>query len=307
MRRIIKAAAGVAAGLLMAGSITVLSTPGTAEAAAPCGVDLGRYGGLSYESRGTGARALECALKQNGYSKWVYMNQYINKAELGYVNDFQRKKKLKVGGLNKQTWTAMLSTGKQTYVKWGSRSEDVKRLQRSITAAGRYVPPTGYFGPDTESAVKAYQRSMGLKITGTGNEQVWGALQKGRALSWNETRITGAGRAEKAVTFAYAQIGDMYGYGATGPNRWDCSGLTQGAWKSAGVSLPRTTTAQYDAKKKVSRSSLRPGDIVFYYSGRSHSGIYVGGGQIIHSSRAGEPVAKVSLGMMPYNGAVRPA
>ncbi|WP_461038601.1 C40 family peptidase [Streptomyces mayteni] len=113
-------------------------------------------------------------------------------------------------------------------------------------------------------------------------------------------------RAAAAVAFAYAQLGKPYGWGATGPDAYDCSGLTQAAWAAAGVSLPRTSYSQVDAGTRVPRSALRPGDLVFYYSGLSHVGMYVGEGQIIHASRPGTPVRLAPVDSMPLVAASRP-
>ncbi|WP_129841898.1 C40 family peptidase [Streptomyces sp. RFCAC02] len=114
-------------------------------------------------------------------------------------------------------------------------------------------------------------------------------------------------RAAAAVAFAHAQLGKPYGWGATGPDAFDCSGLTQAAWRAAGVSLPRTSYSQAGAGTRVGRDQLAPGDLVFYYSGLSHVGIYVGGGQIIHAARTGTPVQYAPVDSMPFAAAVRPA
>ena len=111
----------------------------------------------------------------------------------------------------------------------------------------------------------------------------------------------------KALAFAKRQLGDRYRYGGTGPNAWDCSGLTRGAWKHAGKKLPRTSQGQSHAGKKVAKSKLRKGDLVFFYSGKSHVGIYAGKGRVIHASRPGKPVAYIKMKYMPYAGARRPA
>lgn len=111
----------------------------------------------------------------------------------------------------------------------------------------------------------------------------------------------------KALAFAKRQLGDRYRYGGTGPNAWDCSGLTRGAWKHAGKKIPRTSQAQARSGKKVSRSKLRKGDLVFFYSGKSHVGIYAGNGKVIHASRPGKPVSYIKIKYMPYAGARRPA
>ena len=111
----------------------------------------------------------------------------------------------------------------------------------------------------------------------------------------------------KALAFAKRQLGDRYRYGGTGPNAWDCSGLTRGAWKHAGKKIPRTSQGQARFGKKVSRSKLRKGDLVFFYSGKSHVGIYAGRGKVIHASRPGKPVSYIKIKYMPYAGARRPA
>ena len=118
--------------------------------------------------------------------------------------------------------------------------------------------------------------------------------------------VAGSGRGSAAVAFAMAQIGDYYAYGGTGPSMWDCSGLTGGAWAAAGVSVPRTSQAQFYGLPRVSMDALAPGDIVGYYGGVSHVGIYIGNGQIVHASRPGRPVSVAPLYSMPVAGAVRP-
>ena len=103
-------------------------------------------------------------------------------------------------------------------------------------------------------------------------------------------------QAEKAVAFAYAQLGCPYVYGGTGPcsDGFDCSGLTQAAWAAAGVSIGRTTYDQWDTLPHVSTADLQPGDIV-EFADESHVGIYVGGGFIIDAPHTGLDVEKVAL------------
>ncbi|MEE1758924.1 C40 family peptidase [Streptomyces sp. SP18BB07] len=114
-------------------------------------------------------------------------------------------------------------------------------------------------------------------------------------------------RAAAAVSYAYSKIGSPYVWGATGPNAFDCSGLTLAAYRAAGVSLPRTTYSQINAGPRVARSELRPGDLVFFYSGISHVGIYIGNGQMIHAPNPSAPVRVAPLDEMPYVGATRVA
>jgi cell wall-associated NlpC family hydrolase len=115
-----------------------------------------------------------------------------------------------------------------------------------------------------------------------------------------------SGRASVAVRTALAQVGDSYVYGADGPSSFDCSGLTSYAWRAAGVSLPRSSRAQFAAGRKVSKSDLQPGDLVYYYSPISHVGIYIGGGKIVHAANPRDDVRVDGLDSMPYVGATRP-
>ncbi|MFI2208937.1 NlpC/P60 family protein [Streptomyces sp. NPDC020141] len=114
-------------------------------------------------------------------------------------------------------------------------------------------------------------------------------------------------RAAQAVAYAHGALGKPYVWGATGPDAYDCSGLTQAAWRAAGVSLPRTSYTQISAGQRVSRSALAPGDLVFFYSGISHVGLYIGGGRMIHAPRPGAPVRIAPIDEMPFAGAARPA
>jgi peptidoglycan DL-endopeptidase CwlO len=116
-------------------------------------------------------------------------------------------------------------------------------------------------------------------------------------------------QADKAVAFAYAQLGKPYVWGATGPASYDCSGLVQAAWASAGVAIPRTTYAQWAALPHVPMSAIRPGDLIFFDQ-IGHVGIYVGNNMIIDAPQPGEFVERVSLSSPWYaatlDGAARP-
>ncbi|CAI9399653.1 C40 family peptidase [Aestuariimicrobium sp. T2.26MG-19.2B] len=117
----------------------------------------------------------------------------------------------------------------------------------------------------------------------------------------------GSSRGQVAANFALSKVGGPYVYGGTGPTGYDCSGLTGGAWAAAGVSLPRTSQGQWGVGVPVSVSQLQPGDLVFYYSGISHVGIYIGGGKIVDAAnpRSGIRVTTVTGNYMPYMGARR--
>ncbi|WP_203599883.1 C40 family peptidase [Streptomyces sp. SID9727] len=114
-------------------------------------------------------------------------------------------------------------------------------------------------------------------------------------------------KAEKVLAFARAQIGKPYVWGATGPSSYDCSGLTQAAWKAAGVDIPRTTWDQVNVGTRIATADLQPGDLVFFYDDISHVGIYKGDGMMIHAPKPGANVREESIYYMPLYGSVRPA
>lgn len=114
-----------------------------------------------------------------------------------------------------------------------------------------------------------------------------------------------SGRAGVAIRFALGQIGDRYVFGAAGMQTWDCSGLTMRAFAAAGVSLPHSSRAQFRYGKHISRSQLRPGDLIFFKRPISHVGIYIGNGKMIHAPRPGSRVKIAPINQMRYAGAVR--
>ena len=85
---------------------------------------------------------------------------------------------------------------------------------------------------------------------------------------------------ESILAAARSKIGSPYVWGATGPNAFDCSGLTSWAYNQVGKKIPRTSYGQAAEGQKISRENLQPGDIVVFYSGASHVGIYAGNGKI---------------------------
>lgn len=112
-------------------------------------------------------------------------------------------------------------------------------------------------------------------------------------------------RAAAALSAAKSKLGSPYVWGATGPSSFDCSGLTQWAYAQAGVSLPRISQDQANAGTRISRSELKPGDLVLFYSDLHHIGIYAGNGQIVHAPKPGTTVRYESINNMPFMFGVR--
>ncbi|WP_051733226.1 C40 family peptidase [Kitasatospora phosalacinea] len=113
-----------------------------------------------------------------------------------------------------------------------------------------------------------------------------------------------AGR--RAIDFALAQRGKPYLWGGTGPDAFDCSGLTSQAWQAAGVPIPRTSQQQWAGLRHVALRDLRPGDLVVYHGDASHVALYLGGGTVVHAPHTGTVVKLAPVAMLPVLGAVRP-
>ncbi|MGW4822235.1 C40 family peptidase [Streptomyces sp. NPDC004227] len=115
------------------------------------------------------------------------------------------------------------------------------------------------------------------------------------------------GSAAAVISFARAQVGKAYVLGASGPSAYDCSGLTQAAFKQVGISLPRVSQNQSTAGTQVSLSNLQPGDILYWGGAGSayHVGIYVGNGMFIGAQNPSTGVVERPLSYDPPSGAVR--
>ncbi len=103
---------------------------------------------------------------------------------------------------------------------------------------------------------------------------------------------------DHAVTVARAMLGTPYRYGGSDTTGFDCSGLVYYAYRQAGVDVPRTSTQQYRATRKVPLSLLQPGDLLFFRLSPpkiSHVGIYTGDDQFIHAPSSGKQVCYASL------------
>ncbi|WP_371776588.1 NlpC/P60 family protein [Streptomyces sp. NBC_01438] len=155
-----------------------------------------------------------------------------------------------------------------------------------------------------EAERKAKEAGSGGTGSGTGTGTGSGTGSGSGSGSGSDSSATT--KAEKVLAFARAQMGKPYVWGATGPSSYDCSGLTQAAWKAAGVSIPRTTWDQVNVGTRIATADLQPGDLVFFYDDISHVGIYKGDGMMIHAPKPGANVREESIYYMPIYGSVRP-
>jgi cell wall-associated NlpC family hydrolase len=152
----------------------------------------------------------------------------------------------------------------------------------------------------TDKAVTRQKQAIDAKVASAS-----GVVHDLQAKAAEERAKAAEERMGPALSYALAQVGKSYVYGAAGPSSFDCSGLTMAAWSQAGVSLPHSSSAQYNSGQHISESELQPGDLVFYYSPISHVGMYIGGGKIVNALNPGSGVKVSGLHDMPFSGAVR--
>ena len=114
-------------------------------------------------------------------------------------------------------------------------------------------------------------------------------------------------RAVAAVQYAVSKVrSGQYVWGAEGPNSFDCSGLMLASYRSVGVSLPHSSRAQFGVGRPVSRSELKPGDLLFFYNPIHHVGMYMGNGLFVHARNPRNDLEITRLDSYPaYQGARR--
>jgi peptidoglycan DL-endopeptidase CwlO len=159
---------------------------------------------------------------------------------------------------------------------------------------------------EVEKLAEKYQSDFD-RLTAAEQETVTAAVA-GRSLQAPdvaELPVASGSAAAIAIANALAQVGDRYDHGGSGPDVFDCSGLTSYAYAAAGITLPHSSRSQSTMGRQVSRSELQPGDLVFYYTPISHVALYIGNGMIVHARTYGSPVAVTSVDQNGYRFGVR--
>ncbi|MFI5504167.1 C40 family peptidase [Corynebacterium kutscheri] len=157
-------------------------------------------------------------------------------------------------------------------------------------------------------SVQALANASGIEqwipaLNGQGSSADYSAVVNAPSSATAQVQTQAVG--EQIVAAARTKIGAPYVWGAAGPSAFDCSGLTSWAYSQVGKSIPRTSYAQAAGGMQVSRDQLQPGDIIAFYSGASHVGIYTGNGTVIHALTQGTPLSETSIDYMPFHSAVR--
>ncbi|GGZ90372.1 NlpC/P60 family protein [Streptomyces echinoruber] len=264
---------------------------------------LGAVAAAQYRSGGMGP-ALQLALSGDpdrylegvGFAERVGARQAAAVArvrkQLGELERLRGAARVEVASL--RTRQAELRRRKQEIT---GRLAEARRLLAGLSPSERERVADGTGGATAAHAARSGPGGAARDVLGPAGGNALGPAGGGAAAPNS--------RAAAAVAYAYGKLGSPYVWGATGPNAFDCSGLVQAAYRAAGVSLPRTTYAQFGAGRRVSRSELLPGDLVFFYSGISHVGLYVGNGLMIHAPNPSAPVRLAPVDQMPFAGATR--
>ncbi|MGW0467345.1 NlpC/P60 family protein [Streptomyces sp. NPDC003027] len=185
---------------------------------------------------------------------------------------------------------------------------ELRRLGQERTEAGRLLAQLEH----SRSQVARHKRTVERKLAEA--RRLLASLTAEERASFDRASRSGrdqdlpplsdlgpaSSRAAAAVAAARGAIGRPYVWGATGPSAFDCSGLMVWSYRQAGISLPRTSSAQRYAGRQVPLSQAQPGDLVTYRDDASHVGIYAGDGQVIHAPYPGARVRYDPVGMMPH-------
>ena len=194
----------------------------------------------------------------------------------------------------------------------GMTSTAVKQVQQKLGVS----PVTGYYGPLTEAAVKTFQKAHGLEVDGQVGPLTWSRIfgTPVPASPVSTTTPTGTSTPKptappkppaypaiirpsvigaNAVALAAKEAGKPYLWGGSGPNSFDCSGLTMYVYKQLGVSLMRSANDQFKTTLHVPYAKARPGDLIFFYDTTGyvyHVGIYAGNGMMWDAPHTGAVV-----------------
>jgi cell wall-associated NlpC family hydrolase len=168
----------------------------------------------------------------------------------------------------------------------GDKAPEIAAVQSKLRGMGYIVGTAdGFFSWKFTQAVKAYQRSQGLKPDGVIDPLTYYRIM-GKPFPKLSVKPPDK-QAAAIIATAKRYIGVPYRFGGVTPKGFDCSGYVQFVFNQHDKTLPRAADVQYKTGKFVLRSQLQPGDLVFfttYEAGPSHNGIYVGNGQFIHAS-----------------------
>jgi peptidoglycan hydrolase-like protein with peptidoglycan-binding domain len=279
---------------------------------------------LRFGSRGAQVEQLQQKLKDKGFYTYTITGQFGSITETA-VRNFQRANNLQVDGIagpqtlsrlesapqkatstnnnnsvNQERQVQTVGASTSSTLRVGSSGQAVTNLQAQLRSVGLFDrEPTGYFGQETATSVRNFQRAQNLVVDGIAGPNTLSRLNQvatnqsaqgsstSTSASKTEPSRSGSGSAAQVtnlVAEAANHIGVPYLWGGTTPRGFDCSGFLQYIFRQQGISIPRTAAQQWNAGRTVSQPAV--GDLVFfetYTRGPSHNGIYIGNNQFVHS------------------------
>lgn len=241
---------------------------------------------------------------------------YYNEQTVQAVKDFQNFYGLEEdGAFGPNTFETLQQISEITpleykrTLKLDIRGEDVKDLQMKLQIMGFLNEDEidAIYGPKTRQAVSSFQEVYKLKVDGIAGsgtiETINNALNGNKRMRRPAASRGGIGRSidNDIVATAKQYIGVPYRKNGTTPAGFDCSGFTQFVYKKHGIDVPRDSLSQAGFGSKLNKNELRTGDLVIfsntYRKGPSHTGIYIGNGNVIHSSSSkGITISSINSG-----------
>lgn len=190
----------------------------------------------------------------------------------------------------------------------GYVDDEVRKVQIELLRRGYYITEEdSVFGPETEAAVRLFQKQNGLPADGVVDMKTyWTLFARNKSVDATYDR-----RAMIIMDAAISMVGVPYVFGGESRQGIDCSAFVQRAYRAADVDIPRTADLQYERGIKLLRNQVKPGDLLFYSTyepGASHVGIYIGNGQFIQAgSSTGVTISNAFSGYWGerYYGACR--
>ncbi len=209
-------------------------------------------------------------------------------------------------GLIRQAQTGRLRLA-QTEAEAADQEAQAKALEAEMSAAEARVTERLGQAQSVLGNLRAEERQRLGRLQAERLEQqreeasqAAGTFTSGSATSGGGYSVSS--RAQAAVKYALAQVGEPYSFSARPPNSWDCSKLTAAAWAQSGVGLTALSYTQWDQTKRVPVSEIQPGDLVFYFgTDVHHVAIYIGNGKMVSASNPSDGVEIINF-LGPWYG-----
>ena len=286
------------------------STPTSTMYVTPSGLNVRKGPGTNYSrvttlSKGT---AVTVHSTNNGWSKITAngINGYVSSQYLSSTNPSSSNESTST------TSTMYVTPGSGLNVRKGPGTNYSRVTKLSKGTEVTVHSTSNGWSKITANGINGYVSSQYLSSTCPSTDSSNSSSTDSSTDSSNSssTDLPASSSVDAVLNFAYQQLGKSYVWGAQGPNSFDCSGLTYYIYKNAaGMTLPRTSSQQSRYGTTVSKSDLRAGDLVFFDTSGSnngvvtHVGLYLGNGQMMHSSSSKGKVIQVNMGSSYWNNA----